>query len=86
MPSFSCCIALLLMLGATSSVALTTSPEQEIRNLKTELELQRGLAGNSPMMIIQRSLARSAGSRGIGEGDTRHNRLETLQKLKKGTS
>lgn len=59
--------------------------EQEIHNLKTELELRRELAGNSPMMIIQRSMARSAGSRGIYEGDTERNRLDTLQKPKKGT-
>lgn len=59
--------------------------EQEIRNLKTELELRRELAGNSPMMIIQRAMARSAGSRGIYEGDTERNRLDTIQKPKKGT-
>ena len=30
------------------------TPDQEIRNLKTELELRRELANNSPMAIIQR--------------------------------
>jgi hypothetical protein len=43
--------------------------DQEIRNLKTELELRRELANNSPMAIIQRHGTRAAGSRGIYEGD-----------------
>ncbi|HOV20297.1 MAG TPA: integrating conjugative element protein, partial [Ottowia sp.] len=44
--------------------------EQEINNLKTELELRRTLAGNSAMAIIQRHSTRAAGSRGVFEGDT----------------
>ncbi|MCB0074377.1 MAG: hypothetical protein KDE20_23085, partial [Caldilineaceae bacterium] len=53
--------------------------EQEINNLKTELELRRELANNSPMAIIQRHSTRSAGSRGIYQGDTDRNRLDTIQ-------
>ena len=36
--------------------------DREIRNLKTELELRRELANNSPMAIIQRHGARAAGA------------------------
>src|SRR5690606_22184028 len=52
---------------------------QEIESLKTELELRRELAGNSPMAIVERHGARSAGSRGIYQGDTDQNRLDTIQ-------
>ncbi|MBP0714283.1 integrating conjugative element protein [Burkholderia sola] len=58
---------------------------QEIGNLKTELELRRTLAANSPMAIIQRHGARAAGSRGIYEGDTVPGRLDQLQKGKPGS-
>ncbi|HBO6004966.1 TPA: integrating conjugative element protein [Pseudomonas aeruginosa] len=54
--------------------------DQEIRNLKTELELRRELANNSPMAIIQRHGTRAAGSRGIYEGDPVPDRLDQLQK------
>ncbi|KMK85816.1 hypothetical protein KCO_00862 [Pectobacterium brasiliense ICMP 19477] len=54
--------------------------DREILNLKTELELRRELANNSPMAIIQRHSARSAGSRGIYEGDPVPNRLDQLQR------
>lgn len=57
---------------------------QEIGNLKTELELRRTLAANSPMTIIQRHGARAAGSRGIYEGDPVPDRLNQLQKGKPG--
>lgn len=53
--------------------------EQEIQNLKTELDLRRELAGNSPMEIIERDHARSAGSRGIFQGDTAPDRLDLIQ-------
>jgi integrating conjugative element protein (TIGR03755 family) len=53
--------------------------EQEIDNLKTELELRRELAANSPLAIIQRRGERSGGSRDIYEGDTDFNRLDTIQ-------
>ncbi|HCT7642092.1 TPA: integrating conjugative element protein [Morganella morganii] len=54
--------------------------DQEIHNLKTELELRRELANNSPMAIIQRHGTRAAGSRGIYEGDPVPDRLNQLQK------
>lgn len=54
--------------------------EQEINNLKTELELRRTLANNSAMAIIQRHGSRAADSRGIFEGDTLRNRLDEIQK------
>lgn len=54
--------------------------EQEIGNLKTELELRRSLAGNSAMAIVQRHGTRAAGSRGIFEGDTTRDRLKEVQK------
>ncbi|WP_238897637.1 integrating conjugative element protein [Achromobacter xylosoxidans] len=54
--------------------------DQEIQNLKTELELRRELANNSPMAIIQRHGVRAAGSRGVYEGDPVRNRLDLLQK------
>ncbi|HFX1778200.1 TPA: integrating conjugative element protein [Pseudomonas aeruginosa] len=59
--------------------------EQEINNLKTELELRRTLAGNSAMAIIQRHSARAAGSRGVFEGDTTRDRLREVQKPRSGT-
>lgn len=52
---------------------------QEIGNLKTELELRQTLAGNSPMLLIQRHSARSGGSRGVYEGDASRNRLDEIQ-------
>lgn len=54
--------------------------EQEIVNLKNELELGRELAGNSPMAIIERNNTRAAGSRGIFQGDTTPDRLDQIQK------
>jgi hypothetical protein len=59
--------------------------EQEIDNLKTELELRRTLAGNSAMAIIQRHGTRAAGSRGVFEGDTTRDRLREVQKPRSGT-
>ena len=60
---------------ADESEALT----QEINSLKTELELRRTLAGNSPMMLIQRQNSRAAGSRGVYQGDPIRNRLDLTQ-------
>ena len=54
--------------------------EQEINNLKTELELRRTLAGNAAMAIVQRHSTRAAGSRGVFEGDTLRDRLREVQK------
>lgn len=59
--------------------------EQEINNLKTELELRRTLAGNSAMATIQRHSTRAAGSRGVFEGDTTRDRLREVQKPRSGT-
>ena len=59
--------------------------EQEINNLKTELELRRTLAGNSAMAIIQRHSTRASGSRGVFEGDTMRDRLREVQKPRSGT-
>jgi integrating conjugative element protein (TIGR03755 family) len=52
---------------------------QEINSLKTELELRRTLAGNSPMMLIQRQNDRAAGSLGVYQGDPVRNRLDLIQ-------
>src|SRR5258708_36276883 len=60
--------------------------EQEIGNLKNELELGRELAGNSPMAIIERNSARGAGSRGIYQGDPTHDRLDQIQKSRNGNN
>lgn len=57
---------------------------QEINSLKTELELRRTLAGNSPMMLIQRQSERSAGSRGVYQGDPVRNRLDLIQQAPEG--
>lgn len=59
--------------------------EQEINNLKTELELRRTLADNSAMAIIHRHSTRAAGSRGVFEGDTTRDRLREVQKPRSGT-
>lgn len=56
--------------------------DQEIQNLKTELELRRELAGNAPMAIIQRHTTRAAGSRGVFDGDPTQDRLGETQKPK----
>ena len=58
--------------------------DREIINLKTELELRRKLANNSPMAIIQRHGTRAAGSRGVYEGDPVPNRLNQLQRRPPG--
>nr|WP_067297514.1 integrating conjugative element protein [Marinobacterium profundum] len=60
--------------------------DREILNLKTELELRRELANNSPMAIIQRFRTRAAGSRGIYEGDPVPDRLDQLQRTSSGAS
>ncbi|MBA4681713.1 MAG: integrating conjugative element protein, partial [Pseudomonas sp.] len=58
--------------------------DREIHNLKTELELRRELAGNSPMAIIHRHTVRAAGSRSIYEGDPIPDRLDQLQRPPSG--
>jgi integrating conjugative element protein (TIGR03755 family) len=52
----------------------------EIDNLKTELELRRTLASNSPTAIISRYRERQENSRSIYQGETDMNRLEDAQK------
>lgn len=54
--------------------------DREIMSLKTELELRRELANNSPMAIIERHSTRAAGSRGIYQGDPTRDRLHQLQR------
>ena len=60
--------------------------DREILNLKTELELRRTLANNSPMSIIQRHGARAAGSRAVYEGDPVPDRLDQLQRPPAGSN
>lgn len=60
--------------------------DREIHNLKTELELRRELANNSPSAIIQRHSTRASGSRGIYEGDPTRNRIDELQRPPSGNN
>ena len=48
--------------------------QEEINNLKTELELRRMLTANSPLAIIQRESGRSDASRRIQQTDPERNR------------
>ena len=54
--------------------------EREINNLKTELDIRRELAANSPTAIIQRRGTRTDASGGIFQGDTDRDRLDQIQK------
>jgi integrating conjugative element protein (TIGR03755 family) len=54
--------------------------QEEILNLKTELELRRVLNGNSPLAIIQREETRSDASRGIPPNDPERNRLDQVER------
>lgn len=54
--------------------------QEEIVNLKTELELRRMLNGNSPLTIIQREETRSDASRGIPQSDPERNRLDQVER------
>ncbi|KIH82667.1 hypothetical protein UCMB321_3444 [Pseudomonas batumici] len=56
------------------------SLQQEITNLRTELELRRALTSNSPAAIIARHTERKDNSRTIYEGDPDTNRLEAVEK------
>ncbi|MFJ5299189.1 integrating conjugative element protein [Pseudomonas sp. NPDC088368] len=58
--------------------------QQEIDNLKTELDLRRSLASNSPATILERAHNRSDGSKGIFQGDPVPNRLDRLQSTGQG--
>jgi len=54
--------------------------QQEITNLRTELELTRELALNSPSAIIERQNGRSDASLRIFQGDTDPDRLDRIQR------
>ncbi|MEE4123954.1 integrating conjugative element protein [Pseudomonas viridiflava] len=61
-----------------------SSLQQEIDNLKTELDMRRNLASNSPTAILQRAQSRKDSSKGIFQGDPLPDRLEQLQSPTKG--
>lgn len=54
--------------------------EQEINNLKNELELRQRMAGNTPMVILERASTRATGSRGIYQGDPDPDRFFRLER------
>ena len=58
----------------------TMALQQEVDNLKTDLEIRQLLANNSPMAIIERARARTENSRGVIQGDVEADRLNQLQK------
>lgn len=53
--------------------------QQEIGNLKMELDMRQQLAQNSPMKIIERSRDRAESSRAVMQGDPEMDRLNKLQ-------
>ncbi|MDC6381768.1 integrating conjugative element protein [Pseudomonas graminis] len=53
--------------------------QQEIGNLKMELDMRQQLAQNSPMKIIERSRDRAESSRAVLQGDPEMDRLNKLQ-------
>lgn len=66
---------------ATSAISSETGNlKLEIDNLKTEVELRRTLASNSPMAIIGRHRDRKGNSNSIFDGETELNRLEEAEK------
>lgn len=54
--------------------------EQEINNLKNELELRQQLANNSATAILERYRGRAESSRTIYDGDPEPNRLDKIQR------
>jgi integrating conjugative element protein (TIGR03755 family) len=54
--------------------------QEEIGNLKTELELRRMLNGNAPLAIMQREETRSDASRGVPLTDPERNRLDQIER------
>jgi len=54
--------------------------QQQIDNLRTELELRRSLASNSPTSILERAGARRSASKGVFQGDPLPNRLDRIEK------
>lgn len=59
--------------------------DQEINNLKNELELRQHLANNTATAVLERYRVRSEGSRGIYQGDPDRNRLDLIQRDTSGT-
>lgn len=57
----------------------SSSLQQEIGNLKMELDMRQQLAKNSPLTIIERGKARAEDSRGVFPGDPETDRLNQLQ-------
>ncbi len=57
----------------------SSSLQQEIGNLKMELDMRQQLAKNSPLTIIERSKARAEDSRGVSSGAPETDRLDQLQ-------
>ncbi|KPZ12432.1 MULTISPECIES: integrating conjugative element protein [Pseudomonas syringae group genomosp. 2] len=58
--------------------------QQEITNMKTEMEIRRELASNSPMKIIERSKQRAEDSRGVFQGDAQPDRLRQIERKSTG--
>jgi integrating conjugative element protein (TIGR03755 family) len=58
----------------------SASLQQEISNLKMELDMRQQLAKNSPMTIIERGQERTENSRGVLQGDPETGRLDQLQR------
>lgn len=58
--------------------------EQEITNLKNELELRQQLANNTATAVLERYRIRAEGSRGIYQGDPDRNRLDQIQRNTSG--
>lgn len=54
--------------------------QEEIDNLKTELELRRALNGNAPLAIMQREESRSDASRGVIQADPVRDRLDRVER------
>lgn len=67
-------------LAQTAITKENTILEQEINNLKNELELRQQLANNSATMILERYRTRAEGSRGIYQGDPNRNRIDQIQR------
>lgn len=65
--------------------AESSTLQQEITNLKTELELRRELAGNAAIVLLSRRQARADGSRGVFPGDPVPDRLHQIQKPRNPT-
>jgi integrating conjugative element protein (TIGR03755 family) len=63
----------------------TATLQQEIDNLRTELELRHTLTGNATLTILERNRSRSAASSSVFQGDTVPNRLDQTQKQREGT-